>query len=270
MSEAASAAGAPLSISIEWWACLRADDGLSQRRVAEREVSEGRSGLLLGGGRAAKGEEHHEGEHRARVGHRLLVVRRVGDQVHDGARGLLLARRGARREHLHEQRERAARQDGLLRIRRVKREVHERASRLRDAALERCGELGDAARAHGRVRAVLAKAEEEECRGSTRGDTVWSARLAAARDAQQAEQRLDRARLDDRRLVLVVPVGEVSQAAGGVLLRGHGAGAEEGQERTEDARADHLGLVRLGGGQVHQRTRRLLLCPTWALRCQAA
>jgi len=55
------------------------------------------------------------------------------------------------------------------------------------------------------------------------------------------------------------PFARLARQPKHVLLHGHGAGAQERQERTEDARADHLGLVRLGGGQVHQRTRRLLL-----------
>jgi hypothetical protein len=55
------------------------------------------------------------------------------------------------------------------------------------------------------------------------------------------------------------PFARLARQPKHVLLHGHGAGAQERQERTEDARADHLGLVRLGGGQIHQRTRRLLL-----------
>ena len=70
---------------------LRRDDALADGGVAEGEVAEGGGGLLLSGGGASKGKKHHERQHGARVGDEVLVVRCVGDEVHDRARRLLLA-----------------------------------------------------------------------------------------------------------------------------------------------------------------------------------
>eukprot|EP00964_Phaeocystis_antarctica_P012829 scaffold7029_cov66-Phaeocystis_antarctica.AAC.4 len=256
--------------------------------VPARQVAERRR-CLLTCRRRAKGQQHHERKHGARLGHLALVLRcarhhlgRAHHHVQQRARRLLLGLGAARGEQRHQVGQRALRHHRRLSLGVPPRQVHQHACRLGHAAPQRANEHPHTARRAQRIGGACVQSEQQQRRrgdaykrrrrrrqrsgtGNSTGTSGSSSRggggggsggLQGQRGERREEQR-QRTRLKDDRTVRVTAGaatgGQVGQRACRVLGGGLRAVDQQGDEGRHRGRRHDGRLVSIARGEVHQR-----------------